>query len=57
MLLNVIVFPASFTNFNLWLEQPQMSFDTHPTKGTCDYEEIKAHTEKVVAKVAACERK
>ena len=30
---------------------------THPTKGTCDYEEIKAHTEKVVAKVAACERK
>ncbi|MDY5941046.1 MAG: bifunctional 4-hydroxy-2-oxoglutarate aldolase/2-dehydro-3-deoxy-phosphogluconate aldolase [Eubacteriales bacterium] len=30
---------------------------THPTKGTCDYEEIKAHAEKVVAKVRACERK
>ena len=30
---------------------------THPTKGTCDYEEIKAHTEKVVAKVNSCERK
>lgn len=30
---------------------------THPTKGTCDYDEIKAHAEKVVAKVRSCERK
>ena len=30
---------------------------THPTKGTCDYEEIKAHAAAVVAKVKACKRK
>ena len=30
---------------------------THPTKGTCDYEEIKAHTERVVETVKNCKRK
>ncbi len=30
---------------------------THPTKGTCDYEEIKAHAQAVVAKVKSCKRK
>ena len=30
---------------------------THPTKGTCDYDEIKAHAEAVVAKVKSCKRK
>lgn len=30
---------------------------THPTKGSCDYEEIKAHAEKIVAKVASIKRK
>jgi hypothetical protein len=30
---------------------------THPTKGTCDYEEIKNHAAAVVAKVKSCKRK
>ena len=30
---------------------------THPTKGTCDYEEIKAYTERVVETVKNCKRK
>lgn len=30
---------------------------THPTKGTCDYEEIKAHAEAIVAKVKNADRK
>lgn len=30
---------------------------THPNKDKCDYEEIKAHAEAVVAKVRRCERK
>lgn len=30
---------------------------TNPTKGTCDYDEIKANAEAIVAKVKSCKRK